>query len=258
MENPSPLARPHVEGANMAWSTRLRPLAGGGPQDEQIFPDHWWGVVADGKEKDVGIKTLSMADAPLRSEVAGDLTGFGIQGVEMISCRKKDPLITLTITPVSDTAAHAPSPSTLPWVKTPSKLSCDGIQCHTMKPRCGDEHRITYNDGVALNGASDISRMPNPGRFQLMHVGPMDLIEAGIMRAPIVSVIDFPAAMTCLGIQVFLSTEDQPWCQPHQPQEQMCFHGNWQTIPQGCDCQRSFPYLFGKTRSLKLSKKARS
>ena len=40
-----------------------------------------------------------------------------------------------------------------------------------------------------------------------MHVGSMDLIEAGVMGAPIVSVIDFPAAVAFLGIQVFLSTE---------------------------------------------------
>ena len=89
-----------------------------------------------------------------------------------------------------------------------------------------------------------------------MHVGSMDLIEAGVMGAPIVSVIDFPAAVAFLGIQVFLSTEHQPWCQPHQPQQPMCFHGEGQTILQGCDCQRPFPSSLGKLGRSELSRKA--
>ena len=81
MKNPLPLPRPHIKGPDMPRSTRLRPFAGGGSQNQQILPNHTRRVIADGKEKDVRVKTIPMTDMPGFAERFNRFTGFGIERI---------------------------------------------------------------------------------------------------------------------------------------------------------------------------------
>jgi len=56
------------------------------------------------------------------------------------------------------------------------------------------------DDRIALNGATGIARVPDPGWFEEVDIGSVDLIQTRIMGPPVVAMVNLPMAITLLGI----------------------------------------------------------
>ena len=172
VELPGQLAGDHVERANIA-RRRHPPFAGRIAENEKVLPDlagvrHANAVLA-------AQHALAQIDVAIRPEGHDRLAGPGIDGLEVRSGGEEQPLfLTVLALPVVDAPRRQ-----LQVLVNPDFLARRRIERDERIAATRHEHHVVDDDGVEPEVAVRIE----PGDLQLLHVGFVDLIEIGEVRA---------------------------------------------------------------------------
>ena len=157
VEDPPPLARADVEGADVPRGGRCGTLAArSASQDQEVFEDYRRaGVVAAGVIGQFTVQALLHVEDAAVCKFLHGLAGIGIQAVHVILCgpgHEDAPI--LTVGPVRHSAVHAfraAHPDPLERIEVPEHLPCVRPESPHLHLRRSDVHSAVDDDRCAFD-----------------------------------------------------------------------------------------------------------
>ena len=212
VENPLPLAGPHVEAADVA----LDVLAAGWraaaavrrADDHRVAGDDRRAVPADlaGERIDRLIIVLLQVDDAVLPERRHRDAGPRIQRDQLVADRHQvNPLVLLAVGPIGDAAARHPTervgtPFAFVQAVHPEKLARRRVDRDCVPPaaRCCVQDAVNHQRGrlvVEVRRGAEVLRPEAPRHLQIVEVRSVDLIERRIARAAEVAAVGAPLAL---------------------------------------------------------------